>query len=75
MLSLPKQLPGELVELYIMEQMKRANIPPEVIYAFENTLLWITDDNLKDSIRRPNFSISDLEAWASAQEKYRKLNV
>ena len=74
MMSLPRKIPGELIDLYLIRAMEKANLYPEVVYAFKQTLLWITDSNIRDYLGRPNFTEAELAAWDAAQEDYRKAN-
>ena len=64
----------ELIELILIQEMIKFGIDPAVIYAFEKTLLWITDDNQKDFIGRNNFSKELVAAWANAQVEFHKRN-
>jgi hypothetical protein len=74
LLSLPRELPTELIELRLVQEMHKAGLDPSVIYAYEKTLLWITEDNVKDFLGRPNFTKKTLDAWEKAQEEYRCQN-
>lgn len=70
MLKLTGATHSEIIELIIVQAMESFGIDPAVIYAYETTLLWITDNNLKDSLGRSNFSQRQLDAWEKAQVQY-----
>lgn len=68
MVRLPKSLPGELIDIVMIKEMRRHGVDPSVIYAFEHTLLWITTDNVN------TFSKKALALWDAAQAEYWKQN-
>ena len=70
MLKLPGATHGEIVELILVQEMESSGIDPAVIYAYEKTLLWITEKNLRDNLGRSNFSKKQLDAWEKAQVQY-----
>lgn len=66
MFKLPKPLPGELIDLIMIREMRKAGVDPAAIFAFEVTLLWVTEDNVS------TFGPKALAYWDAAQAEYWK---
>ena len=60
MLSLPKEIPLERIEIHIIDSMKVFGVDPAVISAYETTLFWLT----KSSER--TFTKAQLATWDKA---------
>lgn len=60
--------PFEHFEHDVVETMKRANMRPEIIHAFQKTGLLVGEDNLD------RFTTAQLAEWAAAVDEYRTLH-
>ena len=58
------------MELKLVQAMREHGEDPAVIFAFEKTLLWITENNLRDYLGRYNFKQRDRDRWNAAIEEY-----
>jgi hypothetical protein len=72
-LKLPGAMHDELIELKLAQAMKEHGEDPATVHAFTKTLLWCTEDNVKDFLGRPNFSKKDIVRWNAAIAEYNSL--
>lgn len=69
MLKLPREIPGELIDLYLLKELKRFGEDASVIYAFEQTSLWVTKQY------ECTFTKAQLAKWDRAIERYSSQDV
>lgn len=69
MVKLSHEMPLEHVEMVMLSLLKKAQVNPAVVFAFETTALWVTKANERSHTKR------QLEKWDQAVVEFSRKRV
>ena len=67
-IKFPKEIHKEYIEIVLLQMMRDACLDPAIIYAYETTLYWITDNNWM------TYTKPQLAAWDKALSDFTNRN-